>query len=421
MNAVEMLTTDSGRRNLGTRFRSVWLAVVVSSTGDGMFITAFPLLAATLTRDPVLIAGITVATRLPWLIFSMLTGAVADRMDRRRLMIGADVVRFFIVGALGLAIVTGTANIWLLYVCAFLLGAGETLHVNAAQAILPALVERDDLMQANARFGTAQIAATQFAGPPLGTLLFNAAASLPFLADAVSFAGSAVLIHSLPDVHAVEPPATRLRDDLVEGLRFVHRNRVVRRTTEILAVINFFYFAATSLLVLYNSQLLHSGKFTYTALFVGSASGTVISRFFISALVRRVGVMNALSIAIWFWAIALIGLAVTSTPFVAVAMYTLLGFGTGFWMTLNTTIRQQATPARMLGRMSAAFRTVSWGIVPFGAAFGGLVARWWGLRSPFYIGAAVLLAIAIFSRRLLRPVSAGVDGLAPTPSKATSP
>ena len=126
---------NTRRRSLGSDFRAVWLSVVVSSTGDGMFITALPLMAALLTRDPVLIAGITIAQRLPWLLLSMFTGAVADRMDRRRLMIGADVARFVVVGVLGVAIVFDAANIWMLYVCAFLLGTGETLHVNAAQAL----------------------------------------------------------------------------------------------------------------------------------------------------------------------------------------------------------------------------------------------------------------------------------------------
>lgn len=405
MATAGALLSDVRRRSIGPRFRLVWLSVIVSSTGDGMFVTVFPLLAATLTRDPVLIAGITVATRLPWLLFSMVTGAIADRMDRRRLMIGADVVRFVIVGALGAAILAGVANIWQLYACAFLLGTGETLHVNAAQAILPALVEPVDLMQANARFGSAQIAAAQFAGPPLGVAMFNAAASLPFLADAVTFAGSAALIRSLPDVHAVEPPASRLRDDLREGFRFVSRNPVVRRITEILAVINFFYFAATSLLVLYNTQQLHSGKFTYTALFVGAATGTVLSRFFVSALVHRIGMVHTLAVAIWLWALSMIGLALTATPAVAVAMYGLLGAGTGLWLALNTTIRQRVTPSRLLGRMNAAYRTVSWGVVPFGAAFGGVSARWLGLRSPFIIAGVVLSAIALGARRLLRPVA----------------
>ena len=399
------LHLNDRRRSIGRPFRSVWLSVIVSSTGDGMFITAFPLLAATLTRDPVLIAGITVASRLPWLLLSMVTGAIADRMDRRRLMIGADLVRCVIVGALGLAIVADVINIWYLFACAFLLGVGETLHVNAAQAMLPTLVEPADLLQANARFGSAQIASAQFAGPPLGVAMFHAATSVPFLADAVSFAGSALLIRSLPDVHAVEPPSTGLFDDVREGLRFMRHNAALRRITGILAVINFFYFAAISLLVLYNAQQLHSGKLTYTALFVGAATGTVLSRFIVSAIADRAGAPNTLAIAIWLWALAMTGLALTSTPWVAVSMYLLLGGGTGLWLTLNTTIRQQITPARLLGRMNAAYRTVSWGVVPFGAAFGGLSARLFGLRSPFVIASVVMLTIAVFANRLLRPVA----------------
>jgi MFS family permease len=290
------------RRSLGRPFRMVWASVVVSSTGDGMFITAFPLLAATLTGDPLLIAGVTMSQRLPWLVFSMLTGAVADRMDRRRLMITADVARFVVVGALGLAIATGTANIWMLYACAFLLGTGETLHVNAAQGILPALVPSTDLMEANARFSTAQVASAQFIGPPLGSALFGVTASLPFLADAASFAGSAALVSAVPDEHAVERPTTRLLDDVRDGLRFMHRNVGVRRMTEVLAVINFFYFAATSLLVLYVSDELHSGRIVYTLTLVGTATGTVLSRLVVTPLVARFGTVHTLVWSFWLWA-----------------------------------------------------------------------------------------------------------------------
>ncbi len=406
------MAVHPNRRALGRPFRLVWLSVIVSSTGDGMFITAFPLLAATLTSNPVLIAGITIASRLPWLLFSMVTGAIADRADRRRLMIGADLVRFVIVGVLGALILAGAANIWLLYVCAFLLGIGETLHTNSAQAILPAIVPPEDLLQANARFGAAQIAAAQFVGPPLGSVCFDAARSLPFLADAVSFAGSAALIRGLPDVHAVEPPTTRLRDDVREGLRFLRHNPAMRRLTAILALINFFYFAATSLLVLYNRDLLHAGEYTYTALFVGAATGTVLSRFFIHALTARFGATATIAAAMWLWALSIGGLAVTSQRLVAIAMFLLLGVGTGLWLTLNTTLRQQLTPARLLGRMNAAYRTVSWGVVPFGAAFGGIVARWWGLRAPFVIGAVVMGLIALSSPVVLRPVRTAVRELA---------
>jgi MFS family permease len=398
------LILNARRRSIGARFRLVWLSVIISSTGDGVFVTALPLLAATLTGDPVLIAGITIATRLPWLVLSMFTGAIADRMDRRRLMIFADLARFVVVGALGLSVLAGTVDIWQLYVCAFLLGAGETLHVNAAQAILPDLVEADHLMQANARFGSAQIASAQFIGPPLGVMAFNAAASLPFLGDAVSFAGSALLVRSLPDEHAVAPPTSRIRDDIVEGLRFMWQNLAIRRITVILAAINFFYFAATSLLVLYNRQQLHGGDVVYTAMFVGAASGTVAARFFVSRVTQRFGTVRTMALAVWLWASSIAGLAITNVPWVAIAMYVLLGTGTGRWWAVNTTARQRITPPRLLGRQNAAYRTVSWGVVPFGAAFGGLAARWWGLRAPFVIGGVVMVLIALSAPRYLRPV-----------------
>ncbi|MEY3987595.1 MAG: hypothetical protein RL080_935 [Actinomycetota bacterium] len=373
-----------------------------------MFVTAFPLLAAILTRDPVLIAGITISTRLPWLLFSIFTGAIADRMDRRKLMIGADIVRMVIVGVLGASILLDAVAIWQLYVCAFLLGICETLHVNAAQAFIPAVVRQDQLLPANARFASAQIVSTQFIGPPLGVAMFNAAHALPFVADAVTFAGSAGLIAAIPDEHAVEKPTTRFRDDVLDGLRYLRDHKALRRLTEILAFVNFFYFAAISLLVLYNDEILGGSDITFTALSVSAAVGTVFSRFFIQRLAGAKGTTTTMVISMWLWAIATTVMALTSNSSIAIASNAVLGIGTGLWLSLNTTLRQQLTPSRMLGRMNAASRTVSWGIVPFGAAFGGFAARFLGLRGPFILSAISMVGCAIIGRRLLRPVDVAI-------------
>lgn len=390
--------------SIGRNFRLVWLSMLVSSSGDGMFITAFPLLAALLTRDPILIAGVTISTRLPWLIFSLPAGAIADRTDRRKLMIIANLLRFAIVAVLGLSIVFDFVSIWGLYLSAFMLGACETAHVNAAQAIIPAIVKSEHLLTANARFSTAQIVATQFVGPSLGVTLFNIARSLPFLADAVTFLASAGLIAAVPDEHGVDRPTTRFRDDIMEGLRFTRDSLPLRRLTEIVAIINFFYFGAVSLLVLYTQEILNRGNLTFTILSVGAATGTVISRFFVDATTRRFGYTKTITISMWLWAMSTVGMAVTSNAVVAVTMFALLGFGTGLWIAVNTTLRQQLTPDRMLGRMNAAFRMISWGIVPFGALAGGLVARLLGLRAPFILAAIVTLTYALFAKRLLRPI-----------------
>lgn len=392
------------RRSIGRPFQLLWWAVVVSSTGDGMFITAFPLMAATLTRDPLLIAGVTIASRLPWLLFSLLTGAVADRMDRRRLMIGADLARLVIVGLLGALIVLDAANIWVLYGCAFLLGIGETLHVNAGQGVLPAIVASEDLMEANARFTSAQVATAQFIGPPLGSTMFEVTASMPFLADAVSFAVSAALLRATPDEHAVEPPTSRLRDDMRDGLRYVWQHRALRRIAEVLTIVNFFYFSAAALLVLYTQERLHAGKAVYTALLVGTAVGTVLSRWFVGRLWQRLGSVHTLEISFWLWALTMIGLVFTTVPALAILMFVLMGIGNGLWLVLNTTMRQRMTPPSLLGRMNAVHRTLSWGVVPFGAAFGGWVARVFGLRAPFVFAAVGLTLVAVFGRRIMRPV-----------------
>ena len=384
---------------------------MVSSAGDGMFLTAFPLLAAILTRDPVLIAGVTIASRLPWLMFSLFTGALADRMDRRKLMIGADIIRLVIVGLLGIAILTDVVNIWMLYLSAFLLGSCETLHVNAAQGLIPAIVKPEDLLEANARFASGQIVAAQFIGPPLGVAMFNASMSLPFLADAATFAGSAVLVSRVPDEHAVEPPTTKILQDIKEGIRYTIETVSLRRLTEILMVVNFFYFAANSLLVLYNEDLLGGNKITFTALSVGAASGTVISRFFLDKITTKLGKTRTLQVSLWAWAIATIGLAVAWEPILAIAMHLVLGLGSGWWIALNTTLRQQITPTRMLGRMNAVSRTVTWGIVPFGALFGGVAARVFGLRGPFIISAVVMTGYALFAKRLLKPVEHAISEL----------
>jgi MFS family permease len=206
-------------------------------------------------------------------------------------------------------------------------------------------------------------------------------------------------------VHGVETPTTKLRDDMLDGLKFLRDNPVLRRLTAILTILNFFYFAAAALLVLYTTDLLHSGKITFTALSVGAALGTVVSRFIIGPLSNRFDSSGIITFALWVWAISSIGIAFASNRYVAVASYILLGIGNGLWLIVNTTLRQQITPARMLGRMNAAFRTVSWGVVPFGAAFGGIAARYMGLRGPFIIFAVVMVGCAVFARPMLKPLS----------------
>jgi MFS family permease len=183
----------------GSGFAKLVSASAISNLGDGVYATALPLLAATLTRDPLLVSLVSFAEWLPWLLFGLLSGALLDRWDRRRVMWAVDAARFAVVGGLALAVFLDQATIALLGVAGFLLGTGQTLVDTGAQSILPALVSRDArrLQRANGRMIGAQVVTQELAGPPVGGFLFSVAAWVPFAVDAASFAAGSALVASI--------------------------------------------------------------------------------------------------------------------------------------------------------------------------------------------------------------------------------
>ena len=187
----------SGR--LGRDFGRLWAAAGVSNVGDGVYATALPLLAATITRDPLAVSSVTFAEWLPWLVFGLVSGALVDRWERRRVMWTVDAARFVVVGALTAAVLAGWASIPLLLATGFLLGTGQTLVDTAAVSFIPVLVSRDPdrLNRANGRLQGTQLVAQQFAGPPLGGWLFSLVRWAPFALDALSFAASSALVASM--------------------------------------------------------------------------------------------------------------------------------------------------------------------------------------------------------------------------------
>src|SRR6266498_4796019 len=214
-------SADRARPNLGPGYHKLWLAAAISTLGDGVCLTALPLLAATLSRDPLRVSLVAFASWLPWLLFGLLSGALVDRWDRRRMMWTVDACRFVVVGALGVAVLAGWASIPLLVAIGFLLGSGQTLFDNAAQSLIPTLVSRDTqrLERANSQLYGAQTVGQNFAGPPAGGALFALAASVPFLADAVSFAASSTLIATIRGSFAPQRPVGTAAEEPRASLR----------------------------------------------------------------------------------------------------------------------------------------------------------------------------------------------------------
>jgi MFS family permease len=383
---------------LGRNFTWSMVASGFANLADGVLWVALPLLAVQLTRSPLLIAGLTIVARVPWLL-APVAGAMADRLDRRRTMVRVNLVRTVLLGALALAVAFDVANLAMLYAVALLLGLAETLFDTSAQSLLPAVVARDDLTRANSRLFAVELVANTFVGPPLGGLLAAAGMAVALGSPAAAYlvgAGClALIVGSFRPAGVAPAGSTRFRDEVVEGLRFVWRHRVLGPLAVMLGVSNMAFQAAFSVFVLYAVApgpmgLSETGfGLLLTALGVGSLLGTWLA----VPAERRLGRVRTLVVSVPLFAASLAVPAVTAHPVPVAASFVASGVGIVLWNVVTVSLRQRITPDRLLGRMNASYRLVGWGTMPLGALAGGVLAETLGLRLTFVVAAVATLAV----------------------------
>ena len=384
----------------GPNFTRALVASGFANLADGVFQVALPLLAVQLTRSPLLIAGVAIAARLPWLL-APVSGALTDRLDRRLTMVRVNLVRTVLLGGLALAVAADLATLVMLYLVALLLGFAETLFDTSAQSLLPAVVPRDDLTRANSRLFAVEMAANTFVGPPLGGLLAAAGLALAMGAPAAAYlvgAGCLALIAGrFRAVGAAPAGSARLRDDIAEGARFVWRHPVLRPLAIMLGVENMAFAAVYSVFVLFavapGPMGLSKAGFGVleTALGVGALAGTWLA----VPTERRLGRVRTLALSVVLSAASLVAPVVTARPVPVGASMAVSGVGIMLWNVVTVSLRQRITPDRLLGRMNASYRLVGWGTMPLGALLGGVLAQALGLRAAFVVAAAVTLAVLV--------------------------
>jgi len=383
---------------LGRPYWRMWWASAISSTGDGAFVAALPLLAVAITKDPRLVSVVTAAMYVPWMGLSLPAGALVDRHDRATLMWRAQAVQAAVVAVLAILIVFRRADIDVLALGGLLLGCAEVIFSNAAQSVLPALVPPELLPKAN---GNQQISLTvgeSFLGPPVGSLLFAAAAALPFGLDAVSFAGSAALVATLPRSPRNSQPINRpkIRAQIAEGLRWLAGHRLLRVVAVLLGVYNFANQMGQAVLVLLATQTLHVGTRGYGFLLAASAVGSVLGGLVNPLLTRRLGMLPSLIAGGGMNAAVFIGIGLAPGPAVAAVMLAGQGFAVTMWNVVTVSLRQRIVPAALLGRVNSVYRMLGWGLMPIGALAGGFVAHAAGLRAP-YIAGGILCGVSLLA------------------------
>jgi predicted MFS family arabinose efflux permease len=382
---------------LGTRFRWLLASSWTSNLGDGVLLAAGPLLVASRTDDAFLVALAALLNWLPPLLFGLWAGAVTDRVDRRRLVITVDTVRTVVLALLAAAVFADVATIWVVLVAIFLLGTAETFADTASSTLVPMLVDRDDLALANSRIQAGFVTVNQLVGPPLGAVLFAVGQALPFAADAVLVGSGAVLISriTLP-TFTREHHGTHIRHDIAEGLRWVRHHAAVRTLVLTILIFNVTFGAAWSVLVLYARERLALGAIGFGLITTVGALGGLAGTLSYGWITRRVSLANLMRIGLIIETLTHLGLALTTTPWVALAIFFVFGAHAFVWGTTSVTIRQRAVPTALQGRVGSVNLVGVYGGLVIGAGIGGVLAQRYGITAPFwfaFVGSAIFVVL----------------------------
>ncbi|MHA4817336.1 MFS transporter [Streptomyces aculeolatus] len=378
-------------------FGRLWSAAVVSRFGDALRGAALPLLAVELTDSALLVALVTACGFLPWLLFGLIGGAIADRVDQRRAMWVVDVLRGLLMAAFALAVWLDRAGIGLLLALAFALTALQTVFDNAATALLPAVVPAAALGTANGRLLAGPEAVHRFAGTPLVPVLVGAGAAVPYAVDAASYLLAAVLVAGLPHRSrpaAAERPRTPLRRDVADGLRTLWSDPVLRGVCAAAVVANTGFGALVATLVLHLTGWLGAGTTGYALALTAYGAGSVAGGMAAGRVAAALGTPRTLVCAGLAQTACLTAFGTVRSLPAAGAALAVLGLAGMIWTATEVTVLQRRSPAGARGRVSAAFRTLSVSAVPLGAVLGGVLAGSLGRNTPA-LAAAVLIALGV--------------------------
>ena len=409
-------------------FHRLIAASGASNLADGVLQTVMPLVALSVTRDPGAFAAVTLVGRLPWLLVALPAGAINDRLDRRRTMLRVNLARVVLVGALALAVAAGDQQLWMLYAVAFALGVGETFYDTAAQSIVPSLVtDPRRLERANGRLYAVELTANQFVGPALGGLVAGLALTAGLSASAVAYLLAAIVLTTIAGNFrpAARAAPTRLRTDIVDGVRYLARHQLLRALAICVGVSNL---ASTAMFAVFPLYAVAPGPVGldgagFGLLLAALAAGSVAGSFVVDRMVRRLGQRRALLVAMSATAIFPLAPALSSNAWIIGAGFAAaaaLGIG---WNVITVSLRQRIVPDHLLARVNAGYRLLAWGTMPIGAALGGVVADHFGLPAVFWTSTAVgALCIPIILSQVTtaRLAASELDAPAP-PTTAPSP
>ena len=391
---------------LGPAFNRLFSASVISNLSDGLLAVAAPLLAISLTKDPVLISMLSAFVMLPWLLFAIPIGLIVDRSDKRLLVTLTNSIRFITAGLVALAISTDTITIYWLLLATFLIGTCEVATDTAAQSLIPVILEKKNFEKANSRMNIAETVIQNFIGAPLSGFLYATAIVLPFILNSLGFLIAAIFVFMIPahlisQGSSVETTVVEKKSFISEikfGLNYLWNDRPLRRLVATTTSLGLFYSLSTSTLILFITEILEVQAKYFGVLMAGARSGGVLGGILTPVLSKKFGRGAVLAVAIFISSITVLFQGLSPNVWVFGVIGFISTFSITNWNILLMSCYQVLIPAELYGRIHGARRTFVWGVMPIGALLGGVIAQS-GLRLPLIVGgiATTLISLSAFT------------------------
>ncbi|MFM1952033.1 MAG: hypothetical protein RJA33_827 [Actinomycetota bacterium] len=417
---------------LGSSFWRLWSASAISNLGDGIAAVAYPWLASSVTRSPLLIALISFASRVPWLLFTLFAGVLSDRFNRKRILIAMDLFRGALTIAVAIAVTLSASSLpdveeltqlkslntnWLLYcilfAAAILFGMAEVLRDNTAQTFMPLVVEREKLEKANGRLWSAESLTNTFIGPPIGSFLVAIAIFLPFWVDAATFFIAAAVIASISGsfapINEGKSEKINFKAEIKVGFAWLWSHSLFRTLAIVLGCMNFTGALIGATFILFAQEVLNTSVQVFAILGTAGAIGGLLGSTFGHRVSAKLGSGPALRLALISAPIFNLAIAFTSSWQVLWVLTVFEMFVAVLWNLITVSLRQSTIPTELFGRVNSVYRFFAWGSIPLGVLTGGVVVKFAtefisresALRLNYIVGSAIGFIIFLSASHLL--------------------
>ena len=418
---------------LGASYWKLWSATGVSNLGDGIVSIAYPWLASAVTRSPLLIALAAVASRLPWLIFTLHAGVLTDRFDRKKIIVAMDLCRGLLTLVVGGVVYlereslpalnelaslsmleTNYSLYFVIFLSAFLFGLAEVLRDNTAQTLMPAVVDEKDLEKANGRMWSAEALTNSFIGPPIGSFIISIAIFLPFFVDAATFFIAAALIATMkPTVKSFKPEVKsgpiNFRSEIKEGFTWLWRHELLRPMAIVLGLLNGIAAMSGAVFILFAQEVLGTTVFIFAILGTAAAVGGILGGLLGPKVSEKIGRGPSLAIALFVTPTMTLLIGFTSLWYLVWIFIAIETFAGVLWNVVTVSLRQSLIPSQLLGRVNSVYRFFAWGTIPIGTLLGGALVtalqsslgRETAFRSIYFIGAVLGFGLFLYAVRVL--------------------